>query len=216
MLLISEYDVILKTHVEQCIQESKKKRIKELRKSDKSGSNKKHFGKGSQLTFLSKTFINKLIKTIDKIGRQMILKDLSESMICSLMVDSTQDVAVMDQLAICVRYVVQGKVYERLLDFCVVQDSSGQGLFEKIKTDLTKYGISLTNVVACSFDGAANMKGCYNGLKAHLEKETPNIIYTHCMAHVLNLVVADSTINCIQTENLFGLVEETACFISQS
>lgn len=36
------------------------------------------------------------------------------------------------------------------------------------------------------------------------------------MAHVLNLVVADSTVNCLQAENLFGLVEETACFLSQS
>lgn len=36
------------------------------------------------------------------------------------------------------------------------------------------------------------------------------------MAHVLNLDVAGSTVNYVQVENLFGLVEETAFFISQS
>uniref|UniRef100_A0A6P7H0E8 Uncharacterized protein LOC114349311 n=1 Tax=Diabrotica virgifera virgifera TaxID=50390 RepID=A0A6P7H0E8_DIAVI len=109
-----------------------------------------------------------------------------------VMGDSTQDVAVMDQLAICVRYVVQGKVYERLLEMTVIDDSSGQALYERITSELAKYGIQASNIVACSFDGASNMKGCYNGLQAHFKKANENMIYTHCMAHVLNLVVADS------------------------
>ncbi len=36
------------------------------------------------------------------------------------------------------------------------------------------------------------------------------------MAHVLNLVVADATVNCLKAENLFGLAEETACFLNNS
>lgn len=81
VLLISEYDVILKTHVEQFVEESRKKQIKELQKSKKSKSKKAYFWRGSLVTFLSKTFINKLITTIGKIGKQMILKDLSDSKI---------------------------------------------------------------------------------------------------------------------------------------
>lgn len=177
---------------------------------------KKSMGRGSLLTFLSKTFINKMIITIGKMGQQMILKDLADSITYSLMVDTTQDVVVMDQLAICVRYVVEGKLYERLLDLTVVHDSSGLALFEKLKADLNNYGISITNIAACSFDGASNMKGCYKGLQARFKAENPKIIYTHCMAHVLNLVVADATVHCLQAENLFGLVEETACFLDES
>ncbi|KAJ8892922.1 hypothetical protein PR048_005503, partial [Dryococelus australis] len=160
VLLISEYDVILKTHVEQCI-EDRKKRMKDLKKREVMGNRKKHFCKGSLVIFLSKT---------------------------SLIIDSTQYIATMDQLAICIRYVVQGNVYERLLDLCVFEDSSGQAQFE----------------------------GCYNGLRAQLKKDNPSIIHTHCMAHVLNMVMADSTVNCLNAENLFGLVEETACFLSHS
>ncbi|CAH0557837.1 unnamed protein product [Brassicogethes aeneus] len=149
-------------------------------------------------------------------GRNIILKDLQDSIIYSVMVDSTQDIAVMDQLAICVRYVVQGKVYERLLEIAVVNDSSGLALYELIKLKLSEYGIAMSNIIACSFDGANNMKGCYNGLQAYLKKENKDLIYTHCMAHVLNLVVADSTVKLLQAENLFGLVEESALFLSSS
>jgi hypothetical protein len=71
-------------------------------------------------------------------------------------------------------------------------------------------------IAASSFDGAAKMKGTYNGLKAHMLTDNPNLIYTHCMAHVLNLVKVDSTENCLLAENLYGLVEETAVFLSNS
>lgn len=136
-------------------------------------------------------------------GRDIILKDLQDSIIYSIMVDSTQDVAVMDQLAICVRYVVHGKI-------------SGLSLYETIRSELISFGISMSNTIACSFDGANNMKGCYNGLQAHLKQDNEELLYTHCMGHVLNLVVADSTVNLLQAENLFGLVEEMAVFLSSS
>lgn len=60
------------------------------------------------------------------------------------------------------------------------------------------------------------MKGCYNGLQVHLKKENEDLHFNHCMAHVLNLVVADSTMKLLQAEDLFGLVEETAVFLSSS
>lgn len=132
------------------------------------------------------------------------------------MVDTTQDVAVMDQLAICIRYVLQGTVYERFLSLTVVEDTSGAALYEHINTELSKQGISTSKIVACSFDGASNMKGCYNGLQAHLKDANPDLIFTHCMGHVLNLVLADSTGKILQSENLFGLVQETAVFLSTS
>jgi hypothetical protein len=38
--------------------------------------------------------------------------------------------------------------------------------------------------------------------------DNPNIIYTHCMAYVLNLVIADSTEYCLLAENFYGLVRQ--------
>ena len=90
----------------------------------------------------------------------------------------------MDQLAICIRYVLQGTVYERFLSLTVVEDTSGAALYEHINTELSKQGISTSKIVACSFDGASNMKGCYNGLQAHLKDENPDLIFMHCMGPV--------------------------------
>ena len=76
----------------------------------------------------------------------------------------------------------------------------------------SKCGVKTSNIIACSFDGASNMSGCYNCLQAHFKRENPDLIYTHCMGHVLNLVVVDSTEHLLQAENLFGLVEESSFF----
>lgn len=46
--------------------------------------------------------------------------------------------------------------------------------------------------MVCSFDGTANMKGAYNVLQVHISTDNPDLVYTHCMVHVLNLVIADS------------------------
>lgn len=55
--------------------------------------------------------------------------------------------------------------------------------------------MKLEDIVASSFNGAANMKGIYHGLQAYLKKVNSDIVYTHCMGHVLNLVISESTNN---------------------
>lgn len=57
ILLISKYDVILKTNDEQCIEDSKNKRIKEIKRQEVTENKKKHFVRGSLVTFLFKMFI---------------------------------------------------------------------------------------------------------------------------------------------------------------
>lgn len=189
-------------HVDQCILNSDK--------------NKHKRGRGSLITFMSKSFVNKLIILIGNSLNNIILKEIKESSIISVMVDSTQDVAVMDQLAIVIRYIFEGNVFERLLKLVIVKDSSGKALYDLIKQNFETCGISMSKIVGCSFDGAANMRGAYNGLQAHMSSDNPDLVYTHCMAHVLNLVISDSSENSLLTENLYGLVEETAVFLSNS
>jgi len=79
-------------------------------------------------------------------------------------------------------------VQERLLSLIICSDSSGIALFNLLEKELLRLDLSLSDVIACSFDGASNMKGIYNGLQAHLKNYNSNIVYTHYMGHVLNLV----------------------------
>ena len=51
-------------------------------------------------------------------------------------------------------------------------------------------------IVACSFDGTANMSGQYSGLQAFLQKDNEKLVYVHCYAHRLNLVLTNGTEKC--------------------
>lgn len=60
------------------------------------------------------------------------------------------------------------------------------------------------------------MTGAYNGLQAHMKNSNPLIVYTHYLAHVLNLTMEDLTKKIVEDENIFGLVEQTSVFLSDS
>lgn len=137
----------------------------------------------------------------------IIVEQIKECKQFSITIDSTQDSGILDQLAICIRYLYERKVEERLISLVVCSDSSGLALFNLLCNELQTLNLSLTDVIACAFDGAANMKGAYNGLQAHLKNTNPSIVYTHCLSHVLNLTMEDSTKQILDAENLFGLVE---------
>lgn len=81
------------------------------------------------------------------------------------MIDSTQDISVLDQLVICVRYIYNGIVQERLLSLIVCSDSSGIALFNLLEKILIKLDLSLNDVIACSFDGDSNKKEYTMGYK---------------------------------------------------
>lgn len=98
----------------------------------------------------------------------------------------------------------------------IEHDSDGESLFKLLEERISNFGLSLKNLIGCSFDGAANMKGQYKGLQARIKEKNPKLIYVHCMDHVLQLVIGDSTKKCRYAEDLFGLVEESALFIRQS
>lgn len=101
--------------------------------------------------------------------------------------NSTQDVSVTDHLCVCLRYVNNNTICERILSIISLENSTEIYQADVITNKLENINIDLNNLVSCSFDGAANMMGQYNGLKAHLQKKVPNAVFTHCQAHVLNL-----------------------------
>ncbi|KAL4100932.1 hypothetical protein QTP88_020957 [Uroleucon formosanum] len=135
-------------------------------------------------------------RVIGNLSQEKIVNELKEAQSFSILVDSTQDVPVLDQLAICV---------------------SGIGLYNLIAKEFTEINLDMNKIVGCSFDGASNMKGVYNGLQLHLKKNVnPSCIYTHCLGHVLNLVMVDSSKCCKNAEFLFGLVQQSATFLLNS
>lgn len=126
--LIAKYDIILKQHVENSIKISERTKFKKGRDN-----------MINVITFISKHFINeKMMAPIGVAIQHTIVKEIKECAKFSLMIHSTHDVSVMDQLAICVRYVFNCTVQERLLKLVICYDSSGTGLFNLIDEELKK------------------------------------------------------------------------------
>lgn len=204
VLLVGKYDSILQDHIQKCELLSAKRKMK----------HKDSKGRGSLITFLSESTVNnKLITIVGNAVQAHVVNVLKKCGQFSLMVDSTQDKSVVDQFAICVRYVEDGKkAVERLLHLLDIHDASGEGLYKSIDELFKQFELEMRNIIGCSFDGAANMKGEFNGLKAKFA----SAIYTHCQAHVLNLVMGDTISACLKAEILFGLVQQGADFLSDS
>ncbi|GKA78864.1 zinc finger MYM-type protein 1-like protein, partial [Tanacetum coccineum] len=94
----------------------------------------------------------------------------------SLLVDESSDVSKKEQMAIVLRYVDKyGLVKERFVGIVQVKDTSSLTL--KLRGQ--------------GYDGASNMHGEFNGLKALIIKENESAYYAHCFAHQLQLVVVD-------------------------
>ncbi|KAL4085349.1 hypothetical protein QTP88_027208 [Uroleucon formosanum] len=79
-----------------------------------------------------------------------------------------------EQMSLCVRYTVDA-----------------ESLSAHIFAYLTKNNMDTFNVVAQSYDGTNVMSGKFNGVKDRIKNKFPYAIYTHCMAHRINLVVID-------------------------
>nr|XP_047137467.1 uncharacterized protein LOC124813970 [Hydra vulgaris] len=114
-------------------------------------------GRGSLVTLLSKTTVNKVILSIVKSIRDKIKLELGEQNFSLQYI--TQDVGVVDQAAVCIRYIYEGEVKERLFALLKVVDASGNGYYDMLKKLFSEHFINFNHTIGESFDGAANMRG---------------------------------------------------------
>ncbi|XP_050229221.1 uncharacterized protein LOC126678361 [Mercurialis annua] len=121
--------------------------------------------------------------------RTTIIKNIGDRFF-TLMVDESRDNSVKEQMAIMVRYVDDhGEILERFLSVEHVADTSSHTLKEAIDKFFAKYGLSISRLRGQVYDGASNMCGEFNCLKALILNENPYARYVHCFAHQLQLVV---------------------------
>lgn len=133
----------------------------------------------------------------------------------SIQVDSTQDIGVIDQASICVRYCANGEIKERLFAIVQVRSSTGKDLYQLLNCCFLEHGLEFKNIVGESFDGASNMSGQFNGLQSYIKSQIKNSIYIWCYNHILNLCVIDVCKN-IASKNLFGLLNRLVTFFGSS
>jgi hypothetical protein len=205
LLLLSKFDPIIKKHLDTVIGRS----------NDRHASNLANKGRGNLITLISKTTLNYIIDAMTKIIKKTISEEIKSAGMFSVQLDTTQDVSVKDQCSIIIRYVTD-KVHERLICVANCTSSTGKGMFELFQEKLIECNINIEYCVGNATDGAANMQGQYNGFTKWLSDVAPHQIHVWCYAHVLNLVLSDTTQTTTSSISLFQLLNACAVFFRES
>ncbi|XP_070672543.1 uncharacterized protein [Malus domestica] len=135
-----------------------------------------------------------------------IIKDISTSLF-SILIDESCDVSTKKQMAIVLCYVDKnGHVVERFIDIRHVTCITALSLKETTDEVFSRHKLSISRLCGQGYDGANNMQGEFNGLKALIMKESGCAYYIHCFAHQLQLALVAMAKKNIQIEYLFSMV----------
>eukprot|EP00102_Acyrthosiphon_pisum_P013760 XP_008183460.1 PREDICTED: zinc finger MYM-type protein 1-like [Acyrthosiphon pisum] len=132
---------------------------------------------------------DEIIKISADLIKEIIVEEIVVSGNFALMVDEARSHKE-EQLSVCVRYAVGLEARERFLQFIDV--SNGQ---------------TANHIISASYDGASVMAGHLGGVQAKIKQQFPCAIYTHCMAHRLNLIVVDMCKGIKRARSIFNTLE---------
>lgn len=161
---------------------------------------------------ISNRIQNDLIQAVGSTVLSAIKQEIIEVPFVAVMVDETSDVANKAQFSIVLRYVHEGEIKERFLGFCdISSDKHAQAIAELIRHFLSEFGCN-EKLIAQTYDGAATMAGNLNGVQALIKVTHPEALFFHCYAHVLNLVLSQSTSQIPECKIFFSTLNGLAAF----
>lgn len=72
-------------------------------------------GRGSFVTLLSHYSITNVVASIFSLIKSTILNQIKQSHMFSILIDTTQDISVIEQCSVVLRYVINGEINEKLI-----------------------------------------------------------------------------------------------------
>ncbi|CAB4021665.1 zinc finger MYM-type 1-like, partial [Paramuricea clavata] len=156
---------------------------------------------------------NQMIEIVGSSIVNEIIRRVKEAELYAIMADETPDNSKTEQLSLLIRYVWNGTVEERLIAVEPMEETAAEALFNTVQRKLQQCGIEVANMRVQCYDGASNVSGIHTGLQARIKELSPSALYTHCYAHVLNLVIVDTMTNNTVAKDFFGTLQNLYVFI---
>ena len=95
-------------------------------------------------------------------------------------------------MSTCFRFVNdEGEVQERFYELTRLKETDANTIVKEGVLPTSEQFASLSTLLALGADGASVMSGCYEGVAAKLKRSYPWLLYVHCAAHRLNLIVVE-------------------------
>nr|XP_047139188.1 zinc finger MYM-type protein 1-like [Hydra vulgaris] len=168
-------------------------------------------------SYLSSTIYEKPLLLMKNDIIKIILKELKAAQYYSLIVDSTPDIANVDQLVIALRYVLpSGVPAERFLIVILNSGHKSEEMSNVVMDFPNSHNIPIENCRGQSYDNARNMSGQYSGLQSRIKSFNSFAEYVLCSAHSLNLVGTCAAESCNSSTSFFMLLQELYTFFSSS
>jgi len=146
----------------------------------------------------------------------IIIKDLGDPLFL-ILIDESRDILIKEQMAVVLRYVDNiGHIIEHFLGIQHIRDTIASSLKAVIEAFFSKHGLSISKLRGQGYDGASNMRGEFNGLKALILNSNPSTYYVHCFAHKLQLTLVAVTKKHNEVGDVFNFISSIINIVEAS
>lgn len=147
---------------------------------------------------LSHDIVNEQCNIIGAMLLRMVIQRFNANKAISqftILADETRDVSGTEQMSVCIRWT--NKVLAAQEDFLGLYSLKGLGQRSEILAAclmdvMTRCQLSFSELHGQGYDGASAMSGAISGVAQRMKERSPNAHFVHCLAHCLNLAVAES------------------------
>ncbi|XP_019160893.1 PREDICTED: zinc finger MYM-type protein 1-like [Ipomoea nil] len=154
-------------------------------------------------SYTSPTIQKQILQVLATKVKSDIREEIGDAKFC-IIVDEARDESKKEQMSIVLRFVNKdGFIQERFFGVVHVKDTIASTLKESIFSILSHHNLDVQNIRGQGYDGASNMRGEWNGLKALILDECPYAYYVHCFAHRLQLALVASSKEVIPVHQFF-------------
>ena len=143
--------------------------------------------------YTSKKSCIELIRQLASAVRLNIITQIEKSAMYSILIDECKDSSGHEELGVCFRYVnsMKGTVEERFDGITRLAETDAQNILDcGLQPILDELQGTSAVCLALAADGASVMKGSIEGVAAKLRRKFPWLIFIHCAAHRINLVLS--------------------------